>query len=191
MPKKKAKRKPDTKPPAKRARAASRPRPRKQRTGATQTQISRHFGVSRRTVSEWAGRGMPGEPGQYDPEAIDGWLKAEGLWRYRRASEAESETARLRRLSAERLELRLHQERGDVVALTPILRLMTRHIHEAKSQLYQLPDELLAELADVVPDERLSQVRQRVRGRVDAACLALADMLRSREVTGVEADGEE
>ncbi len=90
---------------------------------------------------------------------------------------------------AELRELKLARERRDLIRVEVAARLFRRHVHEARTQLTQLPDELAAELAAAVPRKRLAALRDRIRRRVDGACRALADLLAAEELEPAEEDG--
>jgi len=144
----------------------------------TLSRVAAHFGVAERTAANWRARGMPGKPGAYDLAAIAAWRDAQVAGRAA-SSEAGSELAKV---EVELRRLKLAREQGGLVSVAVAARLFRRHIHEAKAQLAQLPDEVLAELADAVPRDRLAELAARIRGRIDGACRSLADLLAAEEL---------
>ncbi|MHC4403115.1 MAG: hypothetical protein ACYTG0_25925 [Planctomycetota bacterium] len=141
----------------------------------TRREVSRHFRVSERTVSTWIGRGMPGHPsnrgvpGRFDLKVIARWLKTQNLGpRAKRRTNGDSQHSRLDRLRADRIELEIGRERGDLVPLTPILNALQRYVGEAKSILESLRDRICAEVGDLLDDERRERLRaivaEEVRG---------------------------
>jgi phage terminase Nu1 subunit (DNA packaging protein) len=144
----------------------------------TQADVARHFTVAERTVAYWLARGCPGEPGNYDLDEIAAWREREGQGR----SDEDANKSRFLQVKTEREQLKLEEERGDLVKVDPIVRLFTRHIAEARSRLDQLPDQITAAVARVVPAEELDGIRRRVQDTLDDAYQSLADLLKAEEV---------
>lgn len=146
-------------------------------TVRTQAEIANHFGVADRTVAYWRGRGMPGEPGDYDLDEIAAWRDREGLARV----DANSVKAEGQRIDNELKQLKLDQMRGELVAIDVIVRLFTRHIHEAKAILDQVPDRAISALPAKTPRKIRTSVRDECRKIVDGACQSIADLLKAEE----------
>jgi len=155
---------------------------RSRQTVRTQAEIANHFGVADRTVAYWRGRGMPGEPGDYDLDEIEAWREREGLARV----DANSVKAEGQRIDNELKQLKLDQARGTLVAIDVIVRLFIRHIHEAKAILDQVPDRAVSALPAKTPRKIRTSVRAECRKIVDGACQSIADLLTAEEIKGSE-----
>jgi len=147
--------------------------------------VANHFGVSERTVQYWRNKGMPGEPGYFNLDAIALWRTEQG-----HASGQQTPSTRIREelleIEKETKAARLQQLRGELVELDPVRRAGIRHIFEAKAILERIPDEVLALLPAKTPARVKRPIREQVLQLVDAACQGLADMLRTAEITGGE-----
>jgi len=140
--------------------------------------VAKHFGVAVRTVSNWRASGMPGELGRFDLAEIAAWRAAQGGGRQGQMKPRD----RLNEADAQLKELKLARERGELVPAEAVVRLFRRHIGEANVHLRQLPEEIVGEFGQFVPPNQLARLRQTVQGRVDAACLVLADLLKAQEI---------
>jgi phage terminase Nu1 subunit (DNA packaging protein) len=150
-------------------------------TLSTRAEVAAWLDVHERTIANWLAMGCPGEPGQYDLAAIAAWRTAQGK---SPTPDGEAPQARLARVRAEREELRLAVDRRELIPADPALRLISRTIHESKARLDQLPDQLLAIVAEHVPADQLADTRRRLQKTVDACYLLLAEIPTAEEFTG-------
>jgi len=145
----------------------------------TRDALAQHLGVALRTVAGWISRGMPTlEGGGYDLEAVDAWLETS---RSRGGAPPDTkgrqQRERLRDLEIELAETKLAQQRGRLIEVEPVRRMLVRHIHEAKAILDQLPDRVLGVLPSRTKAGVRRSVRKRVAAAVDGAYTMLADSL--------------
>jgi len=153
-------------------------------TAATIAEVAQHFQVADRTVSYWISRGMPGDRGAFDLDAIAAWRQREGLAR----SDEDSARSEGQKIKNQRETLRLERERGALVAVEPLRRLFVRHIHEAKAIFEAVPDRLLGILPSRLPanakawQEIRRQFRGAAQGLVSEVCRALGDVLSAAEL---------
>lgn len=153
---------------------------------ANRDEVARHFGVTVRTVAYWLGKGCPGNQGHYDLDDIEAWREREEARTTGRPSNTEAD--RGRKLDNDMKELRLRKLRRELVAVEPVRRLFVSQIHTAKSHLDQITDQVLAVLPDDTPTETLAEARIRVQRAIDNACVTLADLLGSEELSGEETE---
>ena len=147
--------------------------------------VANHFGVSERTVMYWKNKGMPGEPGYFNLDAIKLWREeqGQGSGQSPATSQAREELIEIER---DTKAIRLQILRGNLVELDQVRRLFIRHVHEAKAVMERIPDAVLAEL----PVKTTRRIKRRIRGKVtgllDDSCELLADMCRASEVQGAD-----
>jgi len=149
----------------------------------TRGEVARFFEVSERTIGYWQSRGMPGGPGDYDLDEIVSWREREGLGR----SDEDSVRALGQRIDNEMKQLKLGQLRGELIAVEPIVRLFTRHIHEAKAIFEQIPERVLSALPAQTPAKTRRRIRQQCRKIIDDSLRSLSDLLAAPELTAEEA----
>jgi len=155
------------------------------RIAATRADVAAYFDVHERTVANWLAMGCPGEHGHYDLAAIAAWRSDQGK---PPTADADGPRARLARLRGDREELRLAVDRRELIPADPTIRLISRTIHTAKARLDQLPEQLLAEIAEHLPADQLAPLRRRLQQTVDACYLALANIPTAEEFTGATPD---
>jgi phage terminase Nu1 subunit (DNA packaging protein) len=125
------------------------------------------FGVSPRTITEWRRLGMPGRPGkrnrpaEFDVGEIFRWWQATIASSPTMAEPGSFADARRRReqARAEREELQLDIDRGNLAPIEPMLRLMRRAVIHAVALWEQTPDHLLA----LLPGRPTGEQKRRFR----------------------------
>lgn len=109
------------------------------------------IGVSERSLTEWQGQGMPievsagrGSSNQYDTATVINWM----IERARAGSAKETARDRLDRIKADREELALARELGELVVAEELIQGFEAMITAAKVEfLNTLPDNLASELS--------------------------------------------
>jgi excisionase family DNA binding protein len=147
--------------------------------------VANHFGVSERTVQYWKNKGMPGEPGYFNLDAVKLWREEQGQTSGTSTTTSQARE-RLIEIEVETKALRLAILQGNLVELDQVRRLLVRHVHEAKSVLERVPDLVLAELPVKTPKRIKRRIRATVTRLLDDACELLADMCRAGEVQGAD-----
>ena len=149
---------------------------------ATRADVAAYFAVHERTVATWLAAGCPGQPGQYDLAAISAWRNDQAA---PNSESTDAPRARLARARAAREELRLGIDRGELLPAEPALRMIGRTVHEAKARLDQLPDQLLAIVAESLPADQLGPIRQRLQEIIDQVYTVLGEIPMAEEFTGL------
>ena len=152
---------------------------------ATRADVAVWLAVHERTVASWLATGCPGVAGSYDLGAIVAWRNEHGT---PVGEGAEGPRARLARARAAREELRLAIDRGELLPAEPALRMIGRTVHEAKARLDQLPDQLLAIVAESLPADQLAPIRQRLQEIIDQVYTVLGEIPLAEEFTGLPPD---
>ena len=128
--------------------------------------VAAALAVSRRTIQDWFAAGCPGRSDEgYDLEAIRAWREANR----RPLPEATDSDAQDRAYWEERKvravalqeELDLGKQRGELVEVDFVARLLSRHIAEHNTQLAQLKDRVLALLP---PKMKVADRRRILKG---------------------------
>lgn len=154
----------------------------------TQSALAKHFAVARRTVIDWCARpNFPAkrEDGSFDVEAIAAWradrLAATGqdpapaddsklaYWRVRKE-----------RALARRKELELRRLQESLIEVDEVVRLLSRHVSEARTHLAQLPDYLASLLPKMAPKAK-REMRALIEARVLMIETTLAEIPASLE----------
>ncbi len=131
--------------------------------------VALELGKGERTVQYWKDRGMPGTAGAYDLDAILAWYAetfgakddgpddevSRGYWETRRSKAA-----------ALRDELKLAEQRGQVVDVDVPAREFGAFLVEARAILEQLPDFMLAQLPKKFPAGERKELLAKTRKRV-------------------------
>lgn len=154
-------------------------------------EVANYFGVSTVAVQRWLNDpdfpGQAGERGRqngrFPIEAIAEWKAArDGT---REANQVGS-TARERKWNAdaEIRELELAKLRGELIEVEAVEREIERAIHNAKSVLNDLPDEILDDLPAKVRERMGAKLRAKIERRIRQAYQRLEDMAE-------EEDGED
>ena len=155
----------------------------------TLADVARFFSKSPATIkTEWRRRGMPGKSGGWDLREIFEWR--EGHREHTGAkNEGESRFEAERRKAvadADMAERKAAQQAGELIEVTPIIRLFTRHVNEAKAIMDQLADRVLSLLPAKTTPKTRRRVREECRKILDDACRSLGDLLSAEELTGEE-----
>lgn len=151
----------------------------------TRSDVARHFAVAERTVGNWIARGMPGRPGRYDLAAIAAWRGGRQPAKPGRLSpEREAAMARHELARAEEREIKVARLRGQLVAVDPARRLVGRRVHEARSVLDQLPDQILAGLPESLADADRRRVAETARTSVARTCKMLSGLPAASQLGG-------
>ncbi len=139
--------------------------------------LSEIVGRDERTLTRWQNDGMPvtefglgrGNENQYDTEAVIQWLMHQASLNGKK----ESSRDRLDRIRADREELAMAKDLGEVVIAADLIARFEAMITAAKVELLNsFPDALAAELSaryDVEVDEQL------IRDPIDAILRRLSD----------------
>jgi phage terminase Nu1 subunit (DNA packaging protein) len=143
----------------------------------TQDQVAQALGKSPRMVGYYVAAGMPGSQGAYDLDTIEAWLKS-------RAPTAgpddarKSAAARFMQAKAERAELDLAEQRGELVNLHDVIAWINTHIPEARATLQELAGSIPAALPEDTPDATRKAVRELVDSQVRHALQLLSALAR-------------
>jgi len=145
------------------------------RVATGRAECAREWGVAERTISGWHHRdGFPGRPadpgkknGYYPLDEIDVWLVRQGIHptkSVRRAgggatSDSDDavklERVRLLKVQRKERELRLAQQRGELIEVATVTAFISRQINQAGPLIDEIPDRALAKLPpDLSPDAR-------------------------------------
>lgn len=122
-------------------------------------ELSEILGVSERTLTEWQKDGLPiaydgerGESNRYDTDKVIAWWIAREVGKV----QAESPKDRLARLQADKVELEIAKDLGQLVAVEDIEPAWVAMVTDAKSFLRSQPDRLahLLEISEGVDAKR-------------------------------------
>lgn len=156
---------------------------------ATQQQVAGFFGNSLETIKDWREKGMPGEPGgpnapgRYDLSAILRWRDATiGPSGRNETGDASRSEADRRRAWAEaqRSELELAVERGQVAPVADMLREWSHAATHARALLEQVPDRLLAALPPGSDGDQRRRFRDEAEKAIDAVVRTIHEGLKRR-----------
>lgn len=124
--------------------------------------------MSRRTVQEWFAGGCPGRGTDgYDLAAIGAWRSAHRAPRrpLAEAGDREKWAARKESAIARTKELELARERGELIEVDYVARLLERHTAEHNTLLAQLRDRILG----LLPAKTRPADRRRLLAGIDKA----------------------
>lgn len=166
-------------------------RARPRRIVRTQAEVAVACGVNVQTVKQWRGRGLPGKSGQWDLDAIDSWLEEHQLGQHRPTEPAvepapegavsRAEAERRRAVAdAERAELRVRRERGELIEVHRVVREYQHHATHARALMQQMPNRLLADLPETATADDKRRFRERAQRIIDDVVAALHSDLLSR-----------
>lgn len=154
--------------------------PRKRRepsaTVKTIAAVAKRLAVDERTVKTWLAAGCPGEQGAYDVDAIAAWRAAHKKAAPAAEGERAKYAARYELAHAEREELKLQRERGDLILVSRAAQVMRQHVAEAVTHLDQLADYAVA--GQRLPAEAKKKIRERLKTRLRDIRLALEKSLK-------------
>ena len=144
-------------------------------------EVAHHFGVSEQSVSGWLRAGMPGTPsgrgasdGHFDTDEIAAWRAQRQAPR-----QADSGANNQARIRAALLALDLRERTAQLLDAQQVIGGWVRHVHEAKSQLEQLPARVLKRLPPEVSPELRRRIRKDVLGLVRRVCGVMEAFCRS------------
>lgn len=151
------------------------------------------LGKSERTIQNWKDRGMPFGSDGYDLVAIAAWRRDEfgddeesdededtrGYWETRRAKAA-----------ALRDELKLAQDRGEVIHVDVPAREFGAFLVEARAMIGQLPDWLLAQLPKKFPASERKTLLAKAQKHVAGVLASLQKALEKKAAAAREAAQE-
>lgn len=139
--------------------------------------VATRLEVDERTVKTWLAAGCPGDAGAYDVDAIAAWRAT-----HKKATPAAAEgerakyAARFELAHAQREELKLQRERGDLILVSRAAQIMRQHVAEAVTHMDQLADYAVA--GQRLPAEAKKKIRERLKARIRDIRVALEKSLK-------------
>lgn len=111
----------------------------------SQKEVCEFFDISNPTLRAWQARGMPGSRGSWDLAAIARWrierAKDEGRTSPKDDEEKQSSASKKEQLQAELLELKLREQKKDLVEVSVISTWMVRTAGRIRDALNRLQKE--------------------------------------------------
>ena len=153
---------------AKRRRPAAAKEP-ASKTFRTIAAAAKELGVDERTLKSWSSKGCPWTRGAYDVVAIEDWRQK--TLRPAGSKEIDEWETRRRAAVAQREELRLADQRGELIEVTVAVRIVKRHAAEVRLHLEQLPD-FAASLVKM-PAAKRKEFLQRIGSKVRELCASI------------------
>lgn len=151
-------------------------------------QVSQFFGVSEKTVQQWMREDppMPGRPGGrgkqegfFPVHEIRDWIKAREA-RLANVVNGVSERDKLVATKRRLAELELRERRGELLPAATVGQAFLRAIHQAKTQLDQLPAQLVKLLPRGTDKETQRAVRTKIERTLNSVYQTLADAIEAQ-----------
>ncbi|MGE0605532.1 MAG: hypothetical protein AB7O62_00295 [Pirellulales bacterium] len=151
---------------------------------ATIDELAAALGIGARQVGYDLRAGMPGERGRYNVAAAAEWRSARKTVAAAIAGDGAQAAAR-RRLDlakAEREEIKLARDRGELVPAAEVASLVIAHVTECRAHLEELPPALAAALPEDLPDDVRRAARESIDRQVRKCLSTLAELARRQAV---------
>lgn len=154
---------------------------------ATAAAAAKRVGVSERVLRSWLAAGCPGKRGHYDCAQIAAWR--EGNKRPAPPVGGDKWEERRRAAVAQREELKLQRERGELIAVSRAAQIVGQHIAEVATHLDALPDFAVA--GQRLAAEAKKKITERLKAKIRELRATLEKSLRDVALTAKRDAGAE